>query len=121
MDYLSNDPRTRPELDYHPVVSGTSFSLYGDQVLWGNTTLPYLMLNATVWDSGLRVEKAGYMLIKVEPGKKDSFDISQNQRITQGEYDSILEASGPFGSLFSEKRHCLTLDCLQARINRTEI
>ena len=50
------------------------------------------------------------MLIKVEPGKKNSFAISQNQRIAQGEYDCILEASGPFGSLFSEKRHCLTLD-----------
>ena len=50
------------------------------------------------------------MLIKVEPGKKNSFAISQNQRIAQGEYDCILEASGPFGSQFSEKLHCLTSD-----------
>jgi hypothetical protein len=67
MDYVSNDPRTRLEFDFHPGVSETSFRLYGDLVLWCNTTLPYLMLNAILWDSGLRVEKAGYMLIKVEP------------------------------------------------------
>jgi len=53
MDNLSNDPRTRLVLDFHPIVSGTSFRLYGDLVLWGNTSLLYPMLNATLWDSGL--------------------------------------------------------------------
>ena len=106
----SIDPRTRLELDFKPKVSRTLFSLTGDLVLWGNTTLPYLMLNATLLGRGLRVGKARYMLIQVEPGKKYTFDISQNQRVTQGEYDCILEASGPSGSLFSEKRRCLTVD-----------
>ncbi|VVB65253.1 Uncharacterised protein [uncultured archaeon] len=109
-DNASIDPRMRLELDFTPKVSRTLFSLSGDLVLWGNTTLPYLMLNATLWEKGLRVEKARYMLIQVEPGKKYTFDISRNQRVTQGEYDCILEASGPFGSLFSEKRRALTID-----------
>ena len=109
-DDMSLDPRMHLELDFQPKVSRTLFSLSGDLILWGNTTLPYLMLNATLWESGLRVEKAGYMLIQVEPGKKYTFDISQNQRVAQGEYDCILDASGPYGSLFSEKRRCLTID-----------
>jgi hypothetical protein len=109
-DNASIDPRMRLELDFKPAVSRTLFSLSGDLVLWGNTTLPYLMLNATLWGRGLCVEKARYMLIQVEPGKKYTFDISRNQRVTQGEYDCILEASGPSGSLFSEKRRCLTID-----------
>jgi hypothetical protein len=109
-DNISLDPRMHLELDFQPKVSRTSFSLSGDLILWGNTTLPYLMLNATLWGKGLRVEKAGYMLIHVEPGKKYSLDISQNQRIAQGDYDCILEASGPYGKLFSEKRRCLATD-----------
>ncbi len=109
-DNVSFDSRMRLELDFQPKVSRTLFSLSGDLVLWGNTTLPYLMLNATFWGRGLLVKKAGYMLIQVEPGKKYTFDISQNQRVAQGEYDCILDASGPSGSLFSEKRRCLTID-----------
>ena len=109
-DNVSLDPRMRLELDFQPKVSRTLFSLSGDLVIWGNTTFPYLMLNATLWEKGLCVERAGYMLIQVESGKKYTFDISQNQRVAQGEYDCILEASGPSGSLFSEKRHCLTID-----------
>lgn len=104
------DPRMRLELDFQPKVSRTLFSLSGNLVLWGNTTIPYLMLNATLWGKGLLVEKAKYMLINIEPTRKYTFDILQNKRIDQGEYDCILEASGPSGSLFSEKRHCLTID-----------
>ena len=88
-DNASIDPGMRLELDFKPKVSRTLFSLSGDLVLWGNTTLPYLMLNATLLRKGLRVEKARYMLIQVEPGKKYTFDISQNKRVTQGEYDCI--------------------------------
>lgn len=109
-DSASIDPRMRLELDFRPEVSRNLFSLSGDLVLWGNTTLPYIMLNATLWEKGLRVEKARYMLIQVEPGKKYIFDISRNLRVTRGEYDCILEASGPSGSLFSEKRRALTID-----------
>jgi hypothetical protein len=109
-DNASIDPRMRLELDFKPEVSRTLFSLSGDLVLWGNTALPYLMLNATFWGRGLCVEKARYMLIQVEPGKKYTFDISQNQRVTKGEYDCILEVSGPSRSLFSEKRRCLIVD-----------
>lgn len=109
-DNLFLDPRMRLELDFQPKVSRTLFSLSGNLVLWGNTTIPYLMLNATLWGKGLLVEKAKYMLINVEPTKKYTFDILQNKRVAQGEYDCILEASSPSGSLFSEKRHCLTID-----------
>ena len=109
-DNVSLDSRMRLELDFQPKVSRTLFSLSGDLVLWGNTTLPYLMLSATFWGRGLLVEKAEYMLIQVEPGKKYTFDISQNQRVDPVEYDCILDASGPSGSLFSEKRRCLIID-----------
>lgn len=108
-DSMPDDRGLRLDLDFLPEVTGATFHAGGDLVLWGNTTLPYLMLNATLWRSGLLVEKSKYMLIQVEPGKKYSFDIFQNQRIAQGEYDCNLEASSPFGSLFSEKRHCLAI------------
>lgn len=106
-DSVPYDRNLRLDLDFLPEVTGATFHAGGDLVLWGNTTLPYLMLNATLWRRGLLVEKARYMLIQVEPGKKYSFDIFQNRRTAQGEYDCNLEASSPFGSLFSEKRHCL--------------
>lgn len=103
------DPRMSLELDFQPKVGRTLFSLSGNLILWGNTTIPYLMLNATLWGNGLLVEKAKYMLINVEPTRKYTFDILQNKRVDWGEYDCILEASSPSGSLFSEKRHCLTI------------
>lgn len=109
-DSLPDDRGLRLDIDFLPEVTGATFHAGGDLVLWGNTTLPYLTLNATLWRSGLLVEKAKYMLIQVEPGKKYSFDIFQNQRIAEGEYDCNLEASSPFGSLFSEKRHCLAIN-----------
>lgn len=109
-DNASLDPRMRLDLDFQPKVSRTLFSLDGGLVLWANVTLPYLMLNATLWRGGFLVEKVKYMLIQLEPGKKCTFEISRNRRVAQGEYDCILEASGPSGPLFSEKRHCLTID-----------
>jgi hypothetical protein len=109
-DSMPYDRSLRLDLDFLPEVTGATFHTGGDLVLWGNTTLPYLMLNATLWRSGLLVEKAKYMLIQVEPGKKYSFDIFQNQRIAQGDYDCNLEASSPFGSLFSEKHHCFVIN-----------
>jgi hypothetical protein len=108
-DNVPYDRSLHLDLDFLPEVTGAAFHAGGDLVLWGNTTLPYIMLNATLWRSGHLVEKAKYMLIQVEPGKKYSFDIFQNQRIAQGDYDCNLEASSPFGSLFSEKRHCLAI------------
>jgi hypothetical protein len=109
-DNVPIDPRTCLELDFQPKVGRNSFRLSGDLVLKGNNTIPYLMLNATLWGRGLLVEKAKYMLIQVEPGKKYIFDIYRNLRVAQGEYDCILDVSGPYGSLFSENRRCLIID-----------
>lgn len=107
---ISYDPKTHLELDFHPVVTGDLFRISGDLILWGNTTLPYLTLNATIWDGNHQIDKARYLLIHVEPREKYSFDIFKNHEAAQEECDCILDVAGPFGSLFSEKRHFLAID-----------
>jgi hypothetical protein len=97
------------ELDFHPQVSKTLFLAKGYTILWGNSTLPYLLLKATLLNKDHIITTTKYMMISVEPKKRYDFDIQQNLRIALGDYDCILEASGPNGQIFSEKRHCLSI------------
>jgi hypothetical protein len=109
-DCISRDPNLRLELDFQSEVGQKLFHTWGSLMLWSETSLPYLVLNATLCNGDLKVNMAKYMLIKVDPAKKYSFDISKNLRIPPGDYVCILEASGPFGSLTSEKRDCQAIE-----------
>jgi len=107
---IDRDQNLRLELDFQSGVATQLFRSWGTLILWSNSSLPYLMLNATLCDKDRRVNNAKYMLIQVEPEKRYSFDISKNLKMPKGEYNCILEASGPFGLIASEKRDCSALD-----------
>ncbi len=104
------DQNLHLELDFQSGVGNYLFRSWGALILWSNSSLPYLVLDATLRNKNRQVNEAKYMLMQVEPGKKYSFDISENLRMPKGEYSCILEASGPFGPITSEKRDCLALD-----------
>lgn len=99
----------RLELDFQSEAGSNLFRSWGDLILWSNRSLPYLVLNATLCYKDHPVNKAKYMLMQIEPGRKYSFDISKNMRIPKGEYNCILEVLGPFGLITSEKRDCLAI------------
>lgn len=100
----------RLEIDYDSEVSSRFFKARGCLVLWGNRSLPYLVLNATLLKSGRPVSSTKYMMIEIEPNRENSFDISKNMRIPPGSYSCILEALGPFGQMASEARECRTME-----------
>jgi hypothetical protein len=104
------DQNLRLELDFQSGVGTQLFRSWGTLILWSDSSLPYLMLNATLYYKDRRVNNAKYVLIQVEPEKRYSFDISKNLKMPKGEYNCILEASGPFGLIASEKRDCSALD-----------
>jgi len=107
---IDRDQNFRLELDFQSGVGTQLFRSWGTLILWSDSSLPYLMLNATLCDKDHRVNNAKYMLIQVEPEKLYSFDISKNLKMPKGEYNCILEASGPFGLIASETRDCSALD-----------
>lgn len=109
----------RMEID--PELRGDLFSLRGDAALASNSTLPYLLLNATLRNATisnaaasnttLRQKKSSvvstkYLLLNLEPNRDYSFEIAKNIRLLPGEYICTLEASGPSGLLASESRKC---------------
>jgi hypothetical protein len=107
---IDRDRNLRLELDFQSGVGTQLFKSWGTLILWSDRSLPYLMLNATLCDKDRRVNNAKYMLIQVEPEKLYSFDISKNLKMPNGEYNCVLEASGPFGLIASETRDCSALD-----------
>jgi hypothetical protein len=107
---IADDSNLRLELDFQSEVGENSFHAVGTVVLRSDASLPYIVLNASLWNGDRRIEKVKYMLINVEPGTINSFDISKNLQVPQGDYDCIVEASGPFKNTFSEKRHCISIE-----------
>ncbi|MFZ2185047.1 MAG: hypothetical protein WAV24_10900, partial [Methanothrix sp.] len=109
----------RMEID--PELRGDLFSLRGDAALASNSTLPYLLLNATLRNATISnaaasnttlrqkrssVVSTKYLLLNLEPNRDYSFEIAKNIRLLPGEYICTLEASGPSGLLASESRKC---------------
>lgn len=108
-------------MDIDPELRGDLFSLRGDAVLASNSTLPYLLLNATLRNATISnaaasnttlrqkrssVVSTKYLLLNLEPNRDYSFEIAKNIRLLPGEYICTLEASGPSGLLASESRKC---------------
>ena len=96
----------RLQMDFDAELRCDLFGLRGNIVLPGNSTLAYLMLNATLAGE----EKqfcTKYLLMQLEPNRDYSFEIARNVNIVPGEYNCTLEAKGPGGVLAKETRRCL--------------
>ncbi len=95
------------DMDFESFVSNTLFRTRGSLVLQSDASLPYLLLNATLWDGDLLLESTRYMIIDLEPGRSCGFDISENRRLDPGGgYLCLLEAHGPEGLIRSMERRC---------------
>lgn len=97
---------SRLQVDFDSEVSGNLFRVKGHLAFTGNSSLSYLLLNASLLQDGRAAASTKYLLIQVEPGEDHGFEISKNMRIRQGSYDCRLEVTGPQGLLSSEARGC---------------
>lgn len=93
-------------VDFNSQVQSDLFRVTGNLAFAGNSTVPYLLLNATLLQSGRAVASTKYLLLGVEPDQDHGFEISKNMRIRKGSYDCRLDITGPQGLLYSETRGC---------------
>lgn len=96
----------RLEVDYDSELSSRLFKAKGNIVLFGNRSLPYLLLNATLLKDGRPLCSTKYMMIEVMSGRDSSFEISKNMRLWPGKYACTLDVLGPEGQMASETRQC---------------
>lgn len=94
------------EMDFASRVSSLALCAEGNVILWGDKTLPYLLLNATFWNDGRLEKSTKYMMMEVDPKKEQPFKICKNARAPPGNYTCTLEAWGPDGKLGTETRAC---------------
>jgi hypothetical protein len=94
------------QLDYDAEVKCDLFRVQGDLMLAGNGSLDYLLLNATLREDDRPLKSTKYLMLQPQMGIDHSFEISKNMRIAPGEYNCLLEISGPRGSLGCETRMC---------------
>lgn len=92
------------QMDFDAELRSDLFDLRGNIMLPGNSSLAYLMLNATLHRGEKRQFSTKYLLIQVEPNRDYGFEIAKNVKIPAGEYDCTLEAIGPQGVLAEESR-----------------
>ena len=92
------------QMDFDVELSSDLFGVRGNIMLPGNSSLAYLMLNATLCQGEKAQFNTKYLLMQIEPNRDYSFEISKNVKIPAGEYDCILEATGPQGVLAKESR-----------------
>lgn len=103
-------------LNFDSSVSTCLFRTWGRLTLQGESTLPYLILNATLWDGDQLVEGTRYMIIEVKPGVGRDFDIRESCRLSpERGYSSLLEVEEAGGLLelegfTSERRDCLVAE-----------
>jgi hypothetical protein len=107
-DATSSRPSISLILDFDSSVSTSLFRTWGTLTLQAGSTLPYLILNATLWEGDRLVERTRYMMIEVEPGKSRDFDICENCRLSpERSYSCLLEVEEPEELFVSEMRDCL--------------
>ena len=92
------------QMDFDVELSSTLFGVRGNIMLPGNSSLAYLMLNATLCQGEKAQFNTKYLLMQIEPNRDYSFEITKNVKIPAGEYGCILEATGPQGVLAKESR-----------------
>jgi hypothetical protein len=103
---MSEDQPEIPSLqmDFDSELSSDLFYVRGNIMLSGNSSLAYLMLNATLCQGEREQFNTKYLMMQVDPNQDYSFEIAKNVKIPAGEYDCILEAKGPQGVLARESR-----------------
>ncbi|VVB71719.1 Uncharacterised protein [uncultured archaeon] len=94
------------QVDYDAEVRKDLFRVRGNLVIPGNSSLSYLLLNATLRQGDRAQKSTKYLMLQPESGKDLSFEISKNMRISPGDYNCLLEISGPNGPLGCETRVC---------------
>ncbi len=94
------------EVDFTSGVSGDLFRTEGDVVLWSNTSLPYILIDAALWNSSQKIDVVRYMMTDVQPSVDRHFEIFKNRKISSGVYNVTLDISGPEGLIRSETRRC---------------
>lgn len=97
---------SRLEVDFIPEVADDLFRAEGDVVIWSNASLPYLIMDAMLYNSGRRIDDVRYMMMDIEPCEARHFEISKNRKVPPGAYNLTLEISGPEGPIRSETRRC---------------
>ena len=107
-DDKAYSPSISSILEFNSSVSSTLFRTWGSLTLQGPSTLPYLILNATLWDGERLVENTRFMMMEVGPGERRDFDIRESCRLTpERGYSSILEVEEPRGVFLPERRDCI--------------
>jgi hypothetical protein len=110
-DAASSSPPISLILDFDSSVSSSLFRTWGNLTFQGGSPLPYLILNATLWDGDRLVERTRYMMIEVEPGKSRDFDIRESCRLSpERSYSCLLEVEEPEELFASEPRDCLMVE-----------
>lgn len=94
----------RLQMDFDAELRSDLFGVRGNIMLTGNSSLAYLMLNATLRQGGGEQFSTKYLLMQIEPNRDYSFEIIKNVKIPAGEYDCTLEAKGPQGVLAEASR-----------------
>lgn len=99
-------PQAQPamQMDFDSELRSDLLSVRGNIMLPGNSSLAYLMLNATLWQGMKEQFNTKYLLMQIEPNRDYSFEITKNVKIPAGEYNCTLEAKGPHGVLAEESR-----------------
>ncbi len=95
-------------LEFNSSVNSTLFRTWGVLTIEGGSTLPYLILNATLWAGDRPVEGARYMMMDLEPGSCREFDIRKVCRIApRANYSCLLEVEGSDGIFLPQEIDCL--------------
>jgi len=92
------------QMDYDVELSDDLFRVRGSLLYPMNSSLDYLLLNATLRQGGLPSLSTKYLLMDVEPNRDYSFEICKSVKLAAGEYDCTLQAEGPHGVLAEEER-----------------
>jgi hypothetical protein len=102
LQYQTENPRA--QMDFDAELRNDLFGVRGNIILSGNSSLAYLMLNATLCQRDIVQFNTKYLLMQIDPNRDYSFEIIKNVKILAGEYDCILVAEGPQGALAEERR-----------------
>ncbi|HPJ30004.1 MAG TPA: Ada metal-binding domain-containing protein [Methanothrix sp.] len=95
-------------LEINSSVSSSLFRTWGVLTIEGGSTLPYVILNATLRAGDRPIEGARYLMMDLEPGSSRDFDIQKVCRIAPGaNYSCLLEVEGLDGIFLPQEIDCL--------------
>ena len=103
---LAEDSPLQLHMDFDSDVSSNLFRVRGSLIFAGNSSFPYLLLNATLRQGDKAVGSTKLLFIQTKPDEDLSFEISKNMKIPRARYNCTLEVVGPGGLLDCETREC---------------